>query len=152
MIYFNNWNHLVSSHVHNELLSSKLIMDCEVIYWSHVHRDGAHEAMYNDDEASSWVVSIIGTHLVQSHVRGDEPHQQRWSRLLIDCELTLLEACARRRSSWSSRTTRRIKLMIEDCKLIIRVMCTRSSWKAWCIPRTTMKHAYDYWLILKSFY
>ena len=94
MICFKIWTHLVQSYVHAKPMnvdeaSSRLIVNSFITAIGPFGRRYAHEALNNDENASSWLVLIHGTHLVQSHVHGDEAHEGH--------EL-IVEPCERRES------------------------------------------------------
>ncbi len=43
--------------------------------------------------------------IVQSHVHGDETREQRWSKVMIDCELTVLKPFARRVNDYEASSS-----------------------------------------------
>ncbi len=108
--------------------------------WTMMKQAHFVRAIGNDDKASSWWGLTNVDYVVQGHVHGDEAHEQRWSKLRIDCKLIESEPCKRHRGSGSSRTIQRTKA--HDRMWCELVLVDHSSWNRWS-SWATRKQACD---------
>ena len=113
--------------------------------------DRDHVTLIGDDEESSWLVLIIEIVL---HIAMYTMYRSSLTTMKHACAWLwthCLEPCVRRRSCWSSyiytnNTTKHL-----DCENLFWEPCARKGhktrWRSW----TTMKQAYDLWMIVIYF-
>ncbi len=139
------------SHKHDEahgLWWSRRMIDCKLI----LLEPCAHKAREKRWRSWSIVNSFYLSHVHLKLMKNDEAHKPRLSKRVIDSELIILEPCARRRSTFSSRNNPTKKANDWLWSQLLERRARRADEKRWGSWKT-MKNAeaLDHWLIVNAF-